>query len=331
MAASGLLLQLRRRAGAAVADGFFTGLSRVGKLHPLANPARHGLEVLRDQSYTDSGRVEHRFDVYRPAERSGPLPALLYVHGGAFRILSKDSHWVFGLGFARRGFVVFSINYRLSPRHPFPAAVQDACAAYRFVAENAARFGADPQRLVIAGESAGANLVSALAVSACFARDEPWARQVYETGVVPRAALPACGVFQVSDQARFQRRRPHKIGAFLNDRLREVEDSYLRPARLDADHHLELADTLSVFASDRPSDRPLPPFFLGVGTADPLLDDSRRLHAALQARGATSELRIYPRQPHAFHALVMLPAARQYWRDQDAFLAQVPGLDLPKR
>ena len=61
------------------------------------------------------------------------------MHGGAFQSLSKDTHWLMGLAFARRGYVVFSINYRLAPKHRFPAGLQDACTAARWVHENAAR------------------------------------------------------------------------------------------------------------------------------------------------------------------------------------------------
>ena len=56
----------------------------------------------------DTGLLEHRLDIYRPRESSGPLPIVLYIHGGGFRILSKDTHWVMGLAFARREFLVFN-------------------------------------------------------------------------------------------------------------------------------------------------------------------------------------------------------------------------------
>src|SRR5262249_8451053 len=156
-----------------------------------------------------SGRDHHRLDVYRPLRerRSAPWPVVLYVHGGGFRILSKDTHWMMGLAFARNGYLVFNINYRLAPRHPFPAALSDAADAYAGVARNAASFGGDLSRLVVAGESAGANLAAALAVAACYRRSEPWSRTVWDTGLVPRAALPACGILQVSDTERFSRRR----------------------------------------------------------------------------------------------------------------------------
>ncbi|MFO0635528.1 MAG: alpha/beta hydrolase [Nannocystaceae bacterium] len=88
--------------------------------------------------------------MYRPQGAAESRPVVLYVHGG-FRVLSKDSHWIMGLAFARAGYVVFNIGYRLAPRHPFPAALQDAAAALAWVHEHAARAGGDASRLVLAG------------------------------------------------------------------------------------------------------------------------------------------------------------------------------------
>ena len=269
------LQHIRRQAGALVADGFFSGISRAGRLHPLANPARHQVEVQRDVPYADSGRPEHRLDVYLPRMSPGPHPIVLYAHGGGFRILSKDTHWLMGLAFARRGYLVFNISYRLAPAHPYPAAIADACSAYAWVARNAARFGGDLSRLVVAGESAGANLAAAMAVAACYKRDEPHARAVFDTGVVPRAALPACGILQVSDTDRFARRK--KLPLLLLDRLHEVEFAYLRGWDQAKPGELDLADPLLVLERDERPARPLPAFFAAVGTADPLLDDTRPL------------------------------------------------------
>jgi hypothetical protein len=162
---------IRRALGARVAQGFFEGASRLGGLHPRARPEAHGVEVIRNVPY-DPSHPARRLDVWKPPAvvAGATAPALLYVHGGGFRILSKETHWVMALSFARRGFVVFNIDYRLAPRHPFPAAVEDAAAAYAWVVAHAKEFGADVSRLVLAGESAGANLVAALTVAACFER-----------------------------------------------------------------------------------------------------------------------------------------------------------------
>lgn len=322
------LAQLRRRAGAAVVDGFFRGASRLGRLHPESAPAKHGLEVVRDVAYGTPSEPARVLDVYRPHDSAEPhphlRPAVLYVHGGGFRILSKDTHWVMALAYARRGYVVFNVDYRLAPAHRFPAALEDVCAAYAWVVHNAARYGADAEQLVLAGESAGANLVAALTVAACYERPEPHARVVFDTGVVPRAVLPACGLFQVSDAARFRRRKP-RLPRFIADRLEEVADAYLGPRPFGSGQpgELDLADPLVVFSRGVPPARPLPPFFLPVGTADPILDDTRRLAVALRALHVEVDERYYAGEFHAFHAFVFRPNARLHWRDTYAFLDRV--------
>lgn len=300
-------------------DGFFRGASALGKLHPRARPERHGVEVVRDVPYLATGRRAHLLDVYRPRGEDGPRPAVLYVHGGGFRILSKDTHWVMGLAFARRGYVVFNVSYRLAPRDPFPAALEDVCAAYRWVVEHAERYGADPSRLVLAGESAGANLVTALTVALTYPRPEPWASAAFDLGVLPRAVLPACGLFEVGRPERFRERFPH-LSPFIQDRLVEVSRAYLRGAERLPAGAMDLASPLLVLERGERPARPLPPFFLPCGTRDPLIDDTARLAAALEALGVEHDVRYYPGEPHAFHAFVMREAAREQWRHAYEFL-----------
>ena len=304
-------------------NGFFQGASRLGQLHPLARPERHGVEVIRDLAYAEeSRRREHRLDVYRPKQADGPLPVVMYIHGGGFRILSKDTHWMMGLAFARRGYLVFNVGYRLAPTHPFPAAIEDSCRAFEWVVAHAARFGGDLERLVIAGESAGANLATSVTLATLYEREEPFARRVFETGVVPKAVLPACGIFQVSDVERFARRKK-RFSRFLMDRLQEVERGYLG----DRAHgpEIDFADPLTWLERSEAPHRPFPPFFLPVGTKDPLLDDTRRLAKALRDHGAVAEDRYYEGEVHAFHAFPFLKNARRCWQDSYAFLDQFVG------
>jgi acetyl esterase len=290
----------------------------------MARPERHGVVVERDVPYRAGGAPEHRLDVYRPARSRGPLPVVLYVHGGGFRILSKDTHWVMGLVFARRDYLVLNVNYRLAPRHRFPAAVEDVCAALAWAHANVHRWGGDRDRIVLAGESAGANLVTSLAIACSYERDEPFAREVFHLGVRPRAVVAACGLFQVTDVQRFARRKA-RFPRFLLDRLEEVEEAYLgrdhSPGR-----NLDLADPVCFLERGIEPVRPLPPFFLPVGTRDPLLDDTRRMARALTALGTEAEARYYPGEVHAFHALVFRPAARLCWDHTFAFLdRRCPG------
>ncbi|MBF5043381.1 alpha/beta hydrolase [Aggregicoccus sp. 17bor-14] len=312
---------LRQRAGAALVDAFCTGLTRGGRLLPQSRSELHAVEVLRDVAYLPDGGSAHRLDLYRPRGPGGPRPVVLYIHGGAFRALSKETHWVFGVVFARQGFVALNLNYRLAPAHPFPAALEDVAAAYCWAVQHAAHYGGDPARVVVAGESAGANLALGLALATCYRRPEPWARAVFDTGVVPRAVLPACGVLQVSDPERYWRTQPRSF--FVRDRLSEVGQTYLRGARVPEEGGLELADPLLVLERAGAPARPLPAFFVACGTADVLLEDSRRLARALQQLGARCEARDYAGEPHAFLAFVHTRAgARRHWEDAFRFLAQ---------
>lgn len=304
----------RRAFGGRATEAFFEGISAGCKALPNARRALANVEIIRDVAY--GPLAEHRLDIYRPTRAlDGPAPAVLYIHGGGFRILSKESHWVMGLAFARMGAVVFSIDYRLAPKHPFPAAAEDACLASTWVHANAAAYGADPTRLVVAGESAGANLTCVVGVAAAWRRPEPWAQAVFDAGVRPLALMPACGLLQVSDIGRIKRRRPD-IGGFVLDRLGEVSTGYLPGAPE------PLADPLRIIEDAAAPERPLAPMFIPCGTRDPLIEDSRRLAAACAARGVDHALRIYPGGMHAFHAFVWRPAARQCWADHREFFAQ---------
>ena len=315
----------RIKAGAFVVDNLFRAASAAGKLHPLADPARHGIQVMKDLPYRDGGAVEHLLDVWRPTNVATPTPIVFYVHGGGFRFLSKDTHWIMALSFARAGYLVFNVSYRLAPRHPFPAAVQDIADAWLWMLEHAAEYGGDTSRIAVAGESAGANLAMGLTLSTCYRRSEPHARAVFDAGVVPRACLPMCGMLQVSDPARFARRR--KLMRFLADRIDEVSEAYLRGHDQSTLDLLELADPLRVVERGERPDRPLPPFFAAVGTADPILDDTRRLKAALDKVGVDNEVHYYPREPHAFHALVFRPSARDCWKRTFRFLERTMPTD----
>ena len=308
--------RLRRRLGGVASRAFFEGLAGAARLHPAARPERHGVEVLRNIPYRSTGRPEHLLDVYRPRERTAPLPVILHIHGGGFRILSKDTHWVMGLAFARRDAVVFNVSYRLAPEHPFPAAVDDVCAAYEWVLDHAAEYGGDPSRIVVAGESAGANLTTSVVLATTFERPEPYARRVFERGVVPVGAMPFCGLLHVSEIARFAQRRP--LSPWVTDRMEEIERGYLGGAP--PEHGLDLANPLVLLESEVEPRRPLPPFFAPVGTKDPILDDTRRLERALARRGVACETTYYPGEPHAFYAFVFRENARRCWADAYRFV-----------
>ncbi len=104
--------------------------------------------------------------VYRPKGVSGTTGALIYYHGGGWVIGDLDSHDVLCRVICNgSGHAVFSVDYRLAPEHAFPASIDDAIAATKYIADNAARFKIDPARLAVGGDSAGGNLAAAVSIA----------------------------------------------------------------------------------------------------------------------------------------------------------------------
>ena len=142
--------------------------------------------------------------------------------------------------------------------------------------------------MIVAGESAGANLVSSLAIQTSVRRDELWARRVFERGVQPAAVIGYSGIFEVSGISRLLTHT--RYPAAVREWVEGIESSYL--GALSGDEGSALADPVRLLEDGVQLDRPLPPFFLTVGTADPLVEDSERLVHALQAYGVPAELEV---------------------------------------
>jgi acetyl esterase len=126
----------------------------------LDRQRRDGVKVVADLSYGPDGY--HRLDVYRPAEESAdPRCVMIFMHGGGFVRGDKSDRENVGQFFARHGIVVVVANYRLAPEHQWPAGAEDVIRAYQWARENSERYGADVNRIFLAGESAGAAHVAA--------------------------------------------------------------------------------------------------------------------------------------------------------------------------
>jgi acetyl esterase len=127
----------------------------------LCGPGEPVAEVREVQVPSPCGTVPVR--VYRP-EGDGPLPLIAYVHGGGWMLGSVDSFDTVVRALANAsGAVLASIEYRLAPEDPFPAGLDDVLCAVRWLAASAAELGVDPERLAIAGDSAGGNLATVAA------------------------------------------------------------------------------------------------------------------------------------------------------------------------
>ena len=121
--------------------------------------AVHERVVLRSRGGEDLAA-----EIYVPP-RPGPFPTVLYLHGGAWCFWSPAHVRKLAMRIAARGYLVANLDYGLAPEHRFPWAVEDAVFAARWLAGNAGRYGGRQANLVVAGDSAGANLAAAAAVA----------------------------------------------------------------------------------------------------------------------------------------------------------------------
>lgn len=220
----------------------------------------------------------------------GPFPVLVYFHGGAWVWGSPATHRKLTFRLAEQGFLTLSVDYRLAPEHPFPAGFNDCVHAVHFAAHNAGHWGGDPERLVLAGDSAGGNLAAAAAIELAHAVGAPSVRAV--------ALL--YGVFDFSGPDPMA----DDITGLLTDAYLGGEHSLIKDPRVSP--ILKAAD--------------LPPAHIAVGSADPLIEDAEALRAALAHAGKRHDYQVYEDMPHAFMQMEFLPAAQTAIRRMCRFL-----------
>jgi acetyl esterase len=230
--------------------------------------AETGLIALRD----------YAMRVYRPVAKEA-LPALVYFHGGGWTIGDVDTHDVLcrQLAIGARC-VVFSVDYRLAPEHPFPAAVEDCIAATQHVAENAAQLGI--RGIAVGGDSAGGNLA---AVVALHARDAGGPALAFQLLVYP-ATDQRLGTASHERNARGYLLERESIDFFRR--------CYLPDPRAYADWRAS-----PLLASEH---RGLPPALVITAGYDPLLDEGKSYAERLRAAGVEVAYREYPDMVHGF-------------------------------
>lgn len=123
-----------------------------------------GTKVYRNLEYVPGGHERQRLDLYVPGSATGPVPVIVWVHGGAWLTGSKDGAGP-ALPFVGKGYAVASINYRLSQHARFPAQIEDCKAAIRWLRANAKTYNLDPGHFGAWGASAGGHLVALLGTS----------------------------------------------------------------------------------------------------------------------------------------------------------------------
>jgi acetyl esterase/lipase len=124
-----------------------------------------GVSLVLDIPYTKAGPDELKLDLARPAAAAGPFPAVVIIHGGAWRAGNKGDVRNLLSQFAQHGYVAVSPQYRFCPKDSFPAQVHDVKAAVRFIKANAGKYGVDPDRVGAMGFSAGGHLALMLGLT----------------------------------------------------------------------------------------------------------------------------------------------------------------------
>jgi acetyl esterase len=271
--------------------------------------------LIEDVEYACHGGETLLLDILQP-EGAGPHPVLIYLHGGAFAIGSKRTHRPVAAAYAAQGYLVCNVDYRLAPKFAFPAAVEDACAAWLWAANHVADYGGDGQRMALAGESAGANLALTVVLAGCIRRPEPFAVPLFDHAPRPAAALLYCGFLQTSMPARYQRAGVSALAARIAD---DAAHSYLGPFYNHPGVEHALADPLCVVEAMR-APATLPPLFIAAGLDDPVVDDSQRLERALARLRSPCTAHYYAGESHAFHVMFWREQAVRCWRDSFDFL-----------
>lgn len=129
------------------------------------NPRRalpSGATLTADLAYVENGHERQKLDLYLPADAKGPLPLIVWVHGGAWRAGSKEQCQPFHQGYLTKGYAIASINYRFSQHAIFPAQLEDCKAAIRWLRAHAKTYNLNPDQFAVYGGSAGGHLVALL-------------------------------------------------------------------------------------------------------------------------------------------------------------------------
>ncbi len=227
-------------------------------------------------------------------------PVLLYLHGGGFIACSPETHRPLVCSLVRRvAGTAYVPAYRLAPEHPFPAALDDARAAYEHVVHGC---GVDPARLVVVGDSAGGGLALALTLRL---RDEG--------APLPAAVVAFCPWTDLAATGRSLDENSERCAMFAGETIRRAAQFYVG----DAD---PTNPRLSPLYGDYAG---FPPLLVHASDDEVLRDDGIRVAERARAAGATVEMRLWRRVPHVWQFFAaVLPEARESLSAATRFVSQ---------
>ena len=257
-----------------------------GIAHAAAPPAgrpMEGVKVVRDIQYAKGGDRPLLLDLYLPEKASGPLPLVIWVHGGAWRAGSRANPPALFL--LRHGYAVASISYRFSQEAVFPAQIEDCKAAVRFLRSRANQYGIDAERFGAWGASAGGHLVALLGTAGDVKEFDKGDNLEFSSRV-----QAVCDFFGPTDFLAMGRND-------LDHNAPNSPESQLigGPIQQNRDKCARANPITYVSPDD-------PPFLIMHGDKDRLvpINQSELLHAALRKAGVDSTFRIVEGKGHGF-------------------------------
>ncbi len=286
----------------------------VDEMEPYAPTG--GLTEYLDVSYGDAG-ADTTFDVFTPDSGAEPLTTVIWIHGGAWISGTKENVRPYVRMIAAEGYTTVALNYTVAPEAVYPTAVTQLNDALAFLVANADEYRIDPERIVIAGDSAGANLTSQLAV---LTTNPDYAAEV---GIIPalearqlRAVILNCGIYDVSEIPNAP-----GIGGWG---FRIALWSYLGSRDWENTPGDQQMSTLDDVTADFPTT------WISGGNADPLTaTQSVPLASKLEGLGVEVETVFYPDDtepalPHEYQFHLDFEEARAAYQSTLDFLANLP-------
>jgi len=273
--------------------------SRADRKRDAAIPLPQGVAECRNISYGSHGDW-NLLDVYYPQNVNQLLPTIVSIHGGGYVYGSKEIYRRYGMDMARRGFAFVNFNYRLAPKWKFPTPLADTNAVMLWIKANYQRYHLDPDRIILIGDSAGAQLASQYAA---IHTNPQYALKfnLQPADVTIRAVGLNCGMYEVNSWLDFPRR-----GIALD---------YLGKEIAPTDPRLNVLDAIT----DK-----YPPTYITTSCNDFLRENAEPMFRLLVDKGIPCSWKCYgtPEQKevaHVFHVNILLPEAIQCNDDAASF------------
>ena len=268
-----------------------------------AIPLPAGITECRNISYGSHGKW-NLLDVYYPNGTKEPLPTIVSIHGGGYVYGSKETYRRYGMDMARRGFAFVNFNYRLAPKWKFPTPLWDTNAVMEWICMNAVRYHLDPKRIILVGDSAGAQLASQYAA---IAANPDYAALFHMT--VPDIQIRVlglnCGMYDMAERGA----QPRK-GIQLDYLGRELPGN---------DPRLQV---LEAIGSNYPA------AFITTACHDFLRTEAEPMYEFLAGKGIKAAWKCYGSEEdesigHVFHVNITLPEAVRCNDESAAFFMEI--------